>query len=62
MWSVGRWIMGFDILPYQVALGFSLGYFEGFRFRFYFGPFKLWGGTFFSQRQDDVIPAATKGL
>lgn len=33
--------LGFSILPYQIAFGFSLRLFEGLGVRVYIGPLKL---------------------
>ena len=38
---VGRTLVTATVFPYQISLGFSLGYFEGFRVRLYFLCFKL---------------------
>lgn len=44
VWSSKLFILGITFFPYQLSLGVSLRYFEGFGFRFYIGPIKIWGG------------------
>ena len=41
--TIGRWFGGFELLPYQIALGISgRRWSTGPALRLYFGPFKLW--------------------
>jgi hypothetical protein len=40
-----RWYAGADLMPYQLAAGLSLRWFEGRpHLRVYVGPIKLYGG------------------
>lgn len=40
-----RWYAGVDLMPYQLAAGLSLRWFEGRpHLRVYAGPIKLYGG------------------
>jgi len=43
--KTGMGYVGLDILPYQIAMGFTIRWFEKrLHLRFYIGPFRLWLG------------------